>query len=164
TGIHIHLNTHEPTHTHQAYHMLVIHATGNSRPDERKRAILLHALGTEELFYALHDTVNVVAERHKFCKRAQRLNETINQFLASLHELAAEQMLHDKLIECVANTRIQDRLLLQPDLTLAKATTLALQIETGLRNADVLPDTTAAAPVRAIHTHFKLNRHGLICF
>ncbi|KAK0149799.1 hypothetical protein N1851_009454 [Merluccius polli] len=61
-----------------------------------------------------------------------------------------EQMLRDQLMERVANTRIRDRLLLESDLNLAKATTLALQIETGIRNADVLSDNTAAAtPVRA---------------
>ncbi len=112
--------------------------------------------------------VNVIAERHKFRQRAQRPDETIDHFLASLRELAAacefgdmeEQMLRDQLIERVANTRIRDRLLLEPDLTLAKATALALQIETGLRNADVLCDasTTAAASVRAIHKQPRRNR------
>ena len=161
--------------------MLVINATGDSWPDARKRAGLLHALGTEgqRLFYALPDTgvtyaaaveglkkhfvpkVNVIAERHKFRQRAQRPDETVNEFLAALRQLAAacefgnmeEQMLRDQLIERVANTRIRDRLLLESDLNLAKATTLALQIETGIRNADVLSDNTAAAPVRAIHSH-----------
>lgn len=49
------------------------------------------------------------------------------------------------------NTCIWDRLLLEADLSLAIATALALQIETGLRNANVLSDNTAAAaPVRAV--------------
>ncbi|KAK7910413.1 hypothetical protein WMY93_015097 [Mugilogobius chulae] len=170
-------------------YMLVIGATGDSWPEERKRAVLLHALGTEgqRLFYTLPDTgttyataiaalkghfvpkVNVIAERHKFRQRAQRPDETVNQFLASLRELAAvcefgnmeEQMLCDQLIERVANTRIRDRLLLEPDLTLAKATTLALQIESGLRDANVLSDanaTAATAPVRAIQKQPKSSR------
>ena len=137
-------------------YMLVINATGDSWPDARKLAVLLHALGTEgqRLFYALPDTgdtyaaaveglkkhfvpkVNVIAERHKFRQRAQRPDETVNEFLAALRQLAAacefgnmeEQMLRDQLIERVANTRIRDRLLLESDLNLAKATTLALQI------------------------------------
>ena len=166
--------------------MLVINATGDSWPDARKRAVLLHALGTEgqRLFYALPDTgdtyaaaveglkkhfvpkVNVIAERHKFRQRAQRPDETVNDFLAALRQLAAacefgnmeEQMLRDQLIERVANTRIRDRLLLESDLNLAKATTLALQIETGIRNADVLSDNTAAAPVRAIHSHSQTRK------
>lgn len=60
-------------------------------------------------------------------------------------------MLRDQLIERVANTRIRDRLLLEADLTLAKATTMALQIEVGQRNADVLSSDVTAASVRAIH-------------
>uniref|UniRef100_A0A3B3WSA7 CCHC-type domain-containing protein n=1 Tax=Poecilia mexicana TaxID=48701 RepID=A0A3B3WSA7_9TELE len=169
--------------------MLVIAASGDSWPDARKRAVLLHALGTEgqRLFYTLPNTgdtfttaiaalkehfvpkVNVIAERHKFRQRAQRPDETVNQFLASLRELAAtcdfgnmeDQMLRDQLIEGVANTRIRDRLLLEPDLTLAKATTLALQIESGLRDANVLSDATAAsasAPVRAVQKQPKQSR------
>uniref|UniRef100_A0A3Q0QR71 Retrotransposon gag domain-containing protein n=1 Tax=Amphilophus citrinellus TaxID=61819 RepID=A0A3Q0QR71_AMPCI len=165
-------------------YMLVIAASGDGWPDARKRA-----LGTEgqRLFYTLPNTgdtfaaavtalkehfvpkVNVVAERHKFRQRAQRPDETVNQFLASLRELAAacefgnmeEQMLRDQLIERVANTRIRDRLLLEPDLTLAKAMTLALQIESGLRDANIVSDATAAgtsAPVRTIQKQSKPSR------
>ena len=175
-------------------YMLVIAASGDGWPDTRKRAVLLHALGTEgqRLFYTLPNTgdtfaaaitalkehfvpkVNVIAERHKFRQRMQRPDETVNQFLASLRELAAtcefgdmeDQMLRDQLIERVANTRIRDRLLLEPDLTLVKATTLALQIESGLRDANVLSDATAAgvsASVRVIQRQSKTsrtNRHG----
>uniref|UniRef100_A0A096M937 CCHC-type domain-containing protein n=1 Tax=Poecilia formosa TaxID=48698 RepID=A0A096M937_POEFO len=112
--------------------------------------------------------VKVIAERHKFRQRAQRPDETVNQ-LASLWELAAtcdfgnmeDQMLRDQLIERVANTRIRDRLLLEPDLTLAKATTLALQTESGLRDANVLSDATAAsasASVRAVQKQPKQSR------
>ncbi|XP_026202834.1 uncharacterized protein LOC113153427 [Anabas testudineus] len=162
-------------------YMLVIDATGDSWPDARKRAVLLHALGTEgqRLFYALPNTgdtyasaveglkqhfvpkVNVIAERHKFRQRAQRPDETVQDYLAVLRQLAAtcefgnmeDQMVRDQLIERVDNTRIRDRLLLEPDLTLAKAATLALQIETGIRDAAVIADSaaTAPAPVRAIH-------------
>lgn len=57
------------------------------------------------------------------------------------------------------NTCIWDRLLLEADLSLAKTTALALQIETGLRNADVLSDNTAAAaPVRAVSAGEEKNR------
>lgn len=69
--------------------MLVINATGDSWPEARKRALLLHCLGTEgqRLFYTLPNTGdnladaikaleehfipkrNVVMERHAFRKR-----------------------------------------------------------------------------------------------
>lgn len=153
-------------------YMLVIDATWDRWPDTRKRAVLLPALATggQRLFYALQIRatlplrkrhlvlkVNVIVERHQF---RQRPDEAVYEFLDALRQLAAacefgdteEQMLRDQMIERVANARIRDRLLLQSDLTLAKATTLALQIETGLRNAEVLSDNTATAtePVRAI--------------
>lgn len=47
------------------------------------------------------------------------------------------------MIECVANTRIRDRLLLELDLTLAKATTLALQIYVTLTSFRMAPSATA---------------------
>lgn len=46
-------------------------------------------------------------------------------------------MVRDQLIEHVANTCIRDRLLLELDLTLAEAYTLALQIESRLKNANM---------------------------
>lgn len=72
-------------------YMLVINATGNAWPAARRRAVLLHCLGTEgqRLFYSLPDTgtdydsavaaleayfvpkTNTVAERHSFRKRVQ---------------------------------------------------------------------------------------------
>lgn len=93
-------------------------------------------------------------------------DETVNQFLTSLSEFAAacdfgnmeEQMLRDQLIERVANTWIRGGLLLEPDLTLAKASTLALQIESGLRDANVLSNATAtaaSAPLRAVQKQPK---------
>ncbi len=71
-------------------YMIVIQATGDAWPEARRRAVLLHCLGTEgqRLFYTLPDTgttfeeamtalqkhfvpkVNVVACRHTFRQRA----------------------------------------------------------------------------------------------
>jgi len=164
-------------------YLLVIDATGDAWPEERKRAVLLHALGTEgqRLFYTLPDTgntyttavtalkryfipaVNVVAERHKFRQRTQRADETMNQFLAALRELAVacdfgemeEQMLRDQLVERAANLRVRDRLLLEPDLTLNKAVSIAVQMETAFRNSELLSDTSQ---VRAIQSQRNVKR------
>lgn len=169
-------------------YMLVIAATGDSWPEARKRAVLLHALGTEgqRIFYSLPNTgttyksalealnkhfvpkVNVIAERHKFRQRAQRPDESINEYVAALRELASQcefrtmedQMLRDQFIERVANTRIRDRLLIETDLTFEKSIAFAVQIESGLKNASVLLDhsathanasTPASLTVGAIH-------------
>ena len=78
-------------------YLLVVAATGDKWPEERKKALLLHSLGTEgqRLFYTLPDQGttmddalkalkthfnpkrNAVAEQHAFRKRAQAQSETI---------------------------------------------------------------------------------------
>uniref|UniRef100_A0A672RZP7 Retrotransposon gag domain-containing protein n=1 Tax=Sinocyclocheilus grahami TaxID=75366 RepID=A0A672RZP7_SINGR len=97
-------------------YLLVINATGDAWPDIRKRATLLQCLGTEgqQIFYALPETgdtyasavsaldkhftpkVNVVVERYAFRKRAQFPHETIAQYVAALHALAATCGFEDK--------------------------------------------------------------------
>ncbi len=82
----------------------------------RKRATLLHCLGTEgqRIFYALpekgdtyasaisalekHFTpkVNVIVERYAFRKRAQFPHETIAQYVAALRAFAATCGFEDK--------------------------------------------------------------------
>ncbi len=78
-------------------YLLVINANGNAWPEARKRALLLHCLGSEGqgIFHTLTDTgdtlataiaalrahftptVNVVVEHHAFRKRAQGAQESI---------------------------------------------------------------------------------------
>lgn len=58
-------------------YVLVIGATEDSWPDARKRAVLLHALGTEGqiLFYALSDTGKTYAcgwTEKALCSQSQR--------------------------------------------------------------------------------------------
>lgn len=90
--------------------LLVIGAQGDAWPDASLHAVLLHCLGTQgqRLFYTLpnggttydeamaaldaHFTprVNVVDARHKFRQRAQRIDETVSQFIAELRHLAVD--------------------------------------------------------------------------
>ncbi|MED6269287.1 hypothetical protein CHARACLAT_031545 [Characodon lateralis] len=122
--------------------------------------VLLHALGTEgqRLFYTLPNTGDT------FPASISALKEHfVPKELAATCDFGnmEEQLLRDQLIERVANTRIRDRILLELDLTFAKATTLALQIENGLRDANVLSDASAAgasAPVRGIQKQSKQSR------
>uniref|UniRef100_A0A3P9IMQ9 Retrotransposon gag domain-containing protein n=1 Tax=Oryzias latipes TaxID=8090 RepID=A0A3P9IMQ9_ORYLA len=87
---------------------------------------------------------NAVAERHVFRKRAQSQTESILQYVAALRDLAAtcgfddkqDEMIRDQLVEHVRSQRIRERLLLEADLTLNKAVTLATQIEAA---TDFLP-------------------------
>ncbi len=156
-------------------YLLAINATGGSWPDARKRAVLLHSLGTEgqRLFYTLPDTgttfehamkaledhftpkVNVVVARHRFRQRSQRADETIPQFLSALRELASScayahmesEMLRDQLVERSYAPTVRDRLLLEPSLTLDSAVTIACQVEQALSNSHML---SAQSSVHAV--------------
>lgn len=159
-------------------YLLVINATGNAWPDARKRAVLLHCLGAEgqRIFHSLPNTgdtfdsaataleehftpkANVVVERHVFRKRAQGLHETVNQYLAALRELAAtcdfgsntDEMLRDQFLENVSNSHIRERLLMEPNLTLDKAVTIATQMESAAEQAKSIGGRTSSLQVKAV--------------
>lgn len=163
-------------------YLLVINATGEDWPVARKRAVLLHCLGTEgqRIFYSLPDTgatydtavaalkahftpkTNTVAERHVFRKRTQASHESIIQYIAALRDLAStcefgehtDEMIRDQLIENVCSPRIRERLLLETDLNLNRAITLATQIEAAADQAKAITDTRVA-PVQAVQQIFK---------
>lgn len=90
-------------------YLLVVNATGNAWPTARKRAVLLHCLGTEgqRIFYSLPNTgddydsavaalqahftpmANVVVDSHTIRRRVQGPHETVVQYVAALRELAS---------------------------------------------------------------------------
>ena len=61
-------------------------------------------------------------------------------------------MLRDQLVEHVSSQRIRERLLLETNLTLERAITLATQIEAALVQAKSISAIAAAAPVAAVYT------------
>lgn len=171
-------------------YMIVIQATGDAWPETRRRAVLLHCLGTEgqRLFYTLPDQgntfdeamtalkkhfvpkVNVVACRHTFRQRVQRADETITQYVAALRALSApctfgqmeSKMLRDQLIANAALSAVRDKLLLEEDLTLEKAITIACQVEAAVKNSSLLCHSTVNATnsVQAISMNTKYAKRG----
>lgn len=151
---------------------------------------MLHCLGTEgqRLFYTLPDQgttfdeamaalqkhfvpkVNVVACRHTFRQRVLRADETVTQYVAALRALAApcafgemeSEMLRDQLIANASLTAVKDKLLLEDDLTLEKAITIACQVEAAVKNSSLLCNSTATAmkSVQAISMDTKYGRGG----
>uniref|UniRef100_A0A671U193 Retrotransposon gag domain-containing protein n=1 Tax=Sparus aurata TaxID=8175 RepID=A0A671U193_SPAAU len=147
-------------------YMLVINATGNAWPEARRRAVLLHCLGPEgqRLFYTLLDPctmfddamaalekhfvpkVNMLACRHTFRQRIQRTDETASQYVAALKALAApcgfgameSELIRDQPIANAHLCAVRDKLLLEEDLTLDKALTIACQVEAAVKNATLL--------------------------
>ncbi|RXN33781.1 Integrase core domain [Labeo rohita] len=99
-----------------------------------------------------------VAERHAFRKRVQAPGESIVQYVAALRDLAStcdfaatlDEMLRDQLVENVSSHRIRERLLLESELTLDKAITIASQIEAAGEQAKFLSGNRSV-PVQAIH-------------
>ena len=168
-------------------YLLVINATGNAWPAARKRAVLLHCIGTEgqRIFHSLPGTgdtyaeavdalkahftpmTNVVVERHTFRKRAQGPHETVSQYVAALRELAstcdfgdkADEMLRDQLIEYVTNANIREKLLLEPNLTLDKAMTIATQIESAAAQAKCMAGDKPSLQVQAVQKKSFRPRH-----
>uniref|UniRef100_A0A669EBE5 Retrotransposon gag domain-containing protein n=1 Tax=Oreochromis niloticus TaxID=8128 RepID=A0A669EBE5_ORENI len=133
---------------------------GDDFAAERKRALLIHCLGTEgqRIYSALplatddyegsvkaletyfHPKVNVVAERYRFRQRAQAVGESTDHYVAALRELVKQckfgamenEMLRDQLVEKTNNARIRERLLMEEDLTLDRALEIARRTEAAI--------------------------------
>lgn len=139
-----------------------------SFPAERKRALLIHCLGTEgqRLYNTLPlsadtykgsvlalqtfftPTVNVAAERYCFRQHAQAVGESIDHYLAALRELAKTcnfgategEMLRDQIAVKICMPRIHERPLIDHELTFDKTLTLARMMETAMIDAKTFMD------------------------
>uniref|UniRef100_A0A1A8VDN9 CCHC-type domain-containing protein n=1 Tax=Nothobranchius furzeri TaxID=105023 RepID=A0A1A8VDN9_NOTFU len=104
--------------------------------------------------------VNVVACRHTFRQRVQRADETVTQYVAALRALAVPcgfgamecEMIRDQLVANATLSVVKDKLLLEEDLTLDKAVTIACQVEAAVKNATLLSaaSTAQTAAVQAV--------------
>lgn len=159
----------------------------NELPDKRKRALLIHCIGVEaqRIFYTLDSTgttyaaakkalttffspkVNIVAERNKFRQRSQNVGESVVHYVAALRELAAkcdfkameDDMIRDQLVEKTNSARIRERLLLEDELKLKKAITIACQVESVVADAKAINNKKVDAEVGAVQgTTFRSGR------
>ena len=102
-------------------------------------------------------TPSVRIQRYKFNLRNRNDTETILQFLAALRSLAeycnygttVEDMLRDRLCR-VRNEQIQKRLLLEEDLTFAKAKELAESMEAAAIGSKQIQEKSET-PVQGVH-------------
>ena len=95
--------------------------------------------------------INVVAAHFKFRQRIQCADESINSFYTALRLLVKDcdfgelesDMLRDQIVEKVHNLQIQERLLEDAELTLAKALEIARAMESAfdIANSMHLPST-----------------------
>ncbi|CAI5683364.1 unnamed protein product [Oreochromis niloticus] len=158
---------------------------GDDFAAERKRALLIHCLGTEgqRIYSALplatddyegsvkaletyfHPKVNVVAERYRFRQRAQAVGESTDHYVAALRELVKQckfgamenEMLRDQLVEKTNNARIRERLLMEEDLTLDRALEIARRTEAAIADAKAIA-VGETKPVAAVQVQKKMRK------
>ncbi|XP_061563112.1 uncharacterized protein LOC133418443 isoform X1 [Cololabis saira] len=88
----------------------------------------------DEHFVGRH---NVIYERAKFNSRQQQKGESAENFITAVHKLAEhcrfgdlkEEMIRDRIVVGIRNSRLSERLQLDPDLTLARTITQVRQQE-----------------------------------
>ena len=117
------------------------------------RSLCQNAPGTktyEELKAAMKNHLqpapNVIAERFRFYKRDRKAGETVAVYLAELRKLSEycefldklDEYLRDRFVCGLNSERVQQKLLSTKDLTLKKATEIALSFEAASKEAKVL--------------------------
>ncbi|XP_064464258.1 uncharacterized protein K02A2.6-like [Ornithodoros turicata] len=118
-----------------------------------------YATAVSKLTSYFTPTVNKTVERYKFRQRSQLPGENIEEYVTALRALVStcrfndltEEMICDQLVEKVAAKQVRDRLLLEPDLTLNTAITIACQVEQAMRESRIfsatLPDQIEVAAI-----------------
>ena len=104
-----------------------------------------------------------IVERFKFNSRNQRSNDTISEYMAELRRLSGncnfnatlEDMLRDRVVCGVKDTRIQRRLLCEKTLDFSKTLSLAQSMEIAEKNAQ-----ERATPQEVNKVNFKGNTTG----
>ncbi|KAJ8018795.1 hypothetical protein HOLleu_43021 [Holothuria leucospilota] len=115
--------------------------------------------------------VNFASERYTFRQRAQGHGESINSFISNLRELAKscdfgqkhDEMIRDQQREKTNSRKIREILLVEENLTLDKAITLAQRVEAALKDSSTFAGTTGmnnySNPVNATFLQ-KSSRQG----
>lgn len=108
---------------------------------EDETNVYMNALDDLERYYA--PTVCVAIDRYKFFRRKQEQNETIDDYLASLKNMAEkcrfgmieEELIGDQVIMLTSNKRVQERLWAMGDGTLSKVLAVVRKAEISVRCA-----------------------------
>ncbi|UYV74161.1 K02A2.6-like [Cordylochernes scorpioides] len=106
---------------------------------------------------------NIIYERARFNKRCQQEGEKVNEFITALHSLAEHcnfGMLHDELIRDrivvgVRDRALSERMQLDTDLTLVKATLMAKQLESVKEQQSSLYQQNSVDQIKKMPNHIK---------
>ena len=98
---------------------------------------------------------NIIFERAKFNSRSQRAGESVDSFITDLYGLARycnfgalkEELIRDRIVVGLQNRELSEKLQLDPNLTLEKATNLARQRETVKQQQNILDGGFKSTPV-----------------
>ena len=97
---------------------------------------------------------NVIFERAKFNMRKQEDGECVDSFITALYELAEhcnygalrEEMIRDRLVVGITDSKLSENLQLDSELTLEKANTQACQKETVKQQQPLLREAQLTRP------------------
>ncbi|UYV81563.1 K02A2.6-like, partial [Cordylochernes scorpioides] len=106
---------------------------------------------------------NIIYERARFNQRCQQEGEKVNEFITALHSLAEHcnfGMLHDELIRDrivvgVRDRELSERMQLDTDLTLVKATLMAKQLESVKEQQSSLYQQDSVDQIKKMPNHIK---------
>ncbi|UYV80387.1 K02A2.6-like [Cordylochernes scorpioides] len=106
---------------------------------------------------------NIIYERARFNQRCQQEGEKVNGFITALHSLAEHcnfEMLHDELIRDrivvgVRDRALSERMQLDTDLTLVKATLMAKQLESVKEQQSSLYQQDSVDQIKKMPNHIK---------
>ncbi|UYV61381.1 OXSM [Cordylochernes scorpioides] len=106
---------------------------------------------------------NIIYERARFNQRCQQEGEKVNEFITALHSLAEHcnfGMLHDELIRDrivvgVRDRALSERMQLDTDLTLVKATLMTKQLESVKEQQSSLYQQDSVDQIKKVPNHIK---------
>ena len=119
----------------------VLTSTNISEADRGRYA---QVLGKMDEFFKVRK--NVIFERARFNRRTQRQGETAEELITSLYSLAADcqygnlrdEMIRDRLVVGILDTSLSERLQMDADLALEKATQIVRQREAVQKQQTIL--------------------------
>ena len=110
---------------------------------------------------------SIIMERYKFHSRTQQPEESVSAFIAELRKLtefcdfgdSVNDMLRDRFVAGLSNTRIQHRLLAESTLTFQKAQSIAQAMELAEKDVQTMQSTTdVQAPVHTVAAQPQVTR------
>ena len=141
-----------------------------SRPDEVSYDTIITTLGEH-----FHPRPSVTVARYRFFTCSRTPNESVQGYLARLRQLSRDcnfgsmldEMIRDRLVCGISSEYIQSRLLAESDLSLQKATTMAVALQTAGQNQQELTGTAiqreaaaSDATVQRIHAAAEAKQHS----